>query len=73
MGRTFSINRGKCILDVGGKARRKETTRKTYKWMDNIKIVLRKMEWSGMDLIDLAQNRDKWVVLVNTLPNLRIS
>jgi hypothetical protein len=26
--------------------------------------------WDGMDLIDLAQDRDQWRVLVNTVMNL---
>jgi hypothetical protein len=28
--------------------------------------------WDGMDLIDLAQNRDQWRVLVNTVIKLRV-
>jgi hypothetical protein len=33
---------------------------------------LREIEWDGMDWIDLAQNRDKWRVFVNTVMNLRV-
>jgi hypothetical protein len=36
----------------------------------NIKIDLREIEWDGMDWIDMAQNRDKWKALVNTVMNL---
>jgi hypothetical protein len=39
---------------------------------DNIKIYLREIRWGGMDWIDLAQDRDKWRALVNTVMNLRI-
>jgi hypothetical protein len=35
-----------------------------------IKLDLREM-WDGMDWIDLAQDRDKWRALVNTV-NLRV-
>jgi hypothetical protein len=56
----------KCIYDVGGKARKKETTRKT-----NIKMDLRETGWSGMDWIDLAQDSEQWRALVNTVMNLR--
>jgi hypothetical protein len=28
------------------------------RWVDNIKMDLRKIGWGGMDLIDLAQNMD---------------
>jgi hypothetical protein len=33
--------------------------------MDNIKMDLRKIEWDGMELIDLAQDRCQWRALVN--------
>jgi hypothetical protein len=33
---------------------------------------LREIEWDGMDLIDLAQDRDQWSGLVNTVMNLRV-
>jgi hypothetical protein len=40
--------------------------------MDNIKMVLRQVGWDGMDGINLAQDRDQWRALVNTVMNLRI-
>jgi hypothetical protein len=40
--------------------------------MDNIKIDFKEMEWGGMDWIDVAQDRDRWRALVNTVMNLRI-
>jgi hypothetical protein len=43
------------------------------KWVDNIKMDLRGIGWNGMDWIDLAQNRDKRRVLVNTVMNLQVS
>jgi hypothetical protein len=33
---------------------------------------LRETEWDGVDWIDLAQDRDQWRDLVNTVMNLRI-
>jgi hypothetical protein len=41
------------------------------RWFDNIKIDLREIIWDGVDWIDLAQDRDKWRALVNTVMNLR--
>jgi hypothetical protein len=38
----------------------------------NIKTGLREIGWGGMDWIDLAQNRDWWRVLVNTVMNLLV-
>jgi hypothetical protein len=42
------------------------------RWEDNIKRDLREIGWGGMDWIDLAQNRDQWMALVNTVTNLRV-
>jgi hypothetical protein len=39
--------------------------------VDNIKIDLREIEWCGMDWTDLAQDREQWRALVNTIMNLR--
>jgi hypothetical protein len=40
--------------------------------MEYIKIVLREIGWDGMDWIELAQDRDRWRALVNTVMNLRV-
>jgi hypothetical protein len=42
------------------------------KWVDNIKIDLREIGWDGMDWLDLAQDKDQWRALVNTVMNLRV-
>jgi hypothetical protein len=37
-------------IGYGGKARRKEPLgRPRYRWVDNIKMDLREIEWDGMD------------------------
>jgi hypothetical protein len=41
--------------------------------VDNIKIDLREIVWGGMDSINLAQAREKWRALVNTVMNLRLT
>jgi hypothetical protein len=41
--------------------------------VDNIKMDLREIEWDGIDWIDLAKDRDRWMALVNTVINLRVS
>jgi hypothetical protein len=42
------------------------------RWVDNIKMDLRETGWDGMDWIDLAQDRDQWRALVNTVMNLPV-
>jgi hypothetical protein len=39
-------------------------------WADNTKMDLREIGWDGLDWIDLAENRDQWRALVNTVMNL---
>jgi hypothetical protein len=43
------------------------------RWEDNIRIYLKEIGWQGVDWIRLAQNRDQWRALVNTVMNLRVS
>jgi hypothetical protein len=41
-------------------------------WGDKIKIDLRDIGSGDMDWIHLAQDRDQWRALVNTVMNLRV-
>jgi hypothetical protein len=41
------------------------------RWVDNIKVDLREIGWVVIDCIDLAEDRDQWRTLVNTVMNLR--
>jgi hypothetical protein len=38
----------------------------------NINMDLRETRWDGIDWIDLAQDRDQWMALVNTVMKLRV-
>jgi hypothetical protein len=42
------------------------------RWKNNIRMDLREIGWGGMDWIDLAQDRDQWRALVNTVMNLQV-
>jgi hypothetical protein len=41
-------------------------------WVNNIKMYLRGIRWYGVDLVGVAQYRDRWRALVNTVLNLRV-
>jgi hypothetical protein len=36
------------------------------------RCLLREIGWDGVDWVDLAQDRDHWRALVNTVMNLRV-
>jgi hypothetical protein len=42
------------------------------RWVDHIKMDLREIGWDGRDWIELAQDRNQWRALVNTVMNLRV-
>jgi hypothetical protein len=46
--------------------------RQRRRWVDNIKMDLREIGWDGMDRIEMAQDRDQWMAVVNTVMNLRV-
>jgi hypothetical protein len=46
--------------------------RSRRRWVDNIKMDLREIKWDGIDWIDLAQDRDQWRALLNTVINIRV-
>jgi hypothetical protein len=57
---------------VGKPEGKRPLRRPRRRWVDNIKIDRREIGLDGMDWIDLAQDRDQWRALVNTVMNLRI-
>jgi hypothetical protein len=44
---------------MGKPERKRPLGRSRRRWVDNIKIDLRKIEWDGMDWINLAHDRDR--------------
>ena len=46
--------------------------RPRHRWEDNIKMDLQEVGCGGMDWIELAQDRDRCRVLVNSVMNLQV-
>jgi hypothetical protein len=57
---------------VGKPEERRAVGRPRRRWGDIIRMDLRETVWGGMDWIDVAQDRDQWRALVNTVMNLRV-
>jgi transposase len=55
---------------VGKPGGKRPVGRLRHSWVDNIKIDLRETERGCMGWIDVAQDRDQWRALVNTVINL---
>jgi hypothetical protein len=41
-------------------------------WEDDIRMDLTEIRWAVVDWIHLAQDRDQWWAVVNTVMNLRV-
>jgi hypothetical protein len=42
------------------------------RWVDNIRMKVGEVGWSDVDWIGLAQDRNRWRALVNSVLNLRV-
>jgi hypothetical protein len=66
------VKRNACRILVGKPEGKRPLGRTRHGWEDNIKMDLKGIGWGGMDWIDLAQDRDQWKALVNTVMTLRV-
>jgi hypothetical protein len=57
---------------VGKPEGRRPLGRRRRRWVDDIKIDLGEMGWSGVDWIGLPQDRDKWRAIVHAVMILRV-
>jgi hypothetical protein len=57
---------------VGKPEGKRQLGRTRRRWEDNFRMNLREIGWGGMDWIDLAQDKDQWKALVNTVMNLLV-
>jgi hypothetical protein len=60
------------MILVGKPEGKRTLGRRRRKWVDNMKMNLRGIRWNGMDSIELAQDRDQWRAVVNTVMNLLV-
>jgi hypothetical protein len=58
---------------VGGPEGRRQLGRTRHRWEDNIKMDFREIGWGGMDWIHVAQDRDQWRAVMNTVMNFQVS
>jgi hypothetical protein len=57
---------------VGKPEGKRPLGRPRRRWVDNIIMDLGEIGWDGRDWIELAQDRDQWRTLLNTVMNLRV-
>jgi hypothetical protein len=57
---------------VGKPEGKKQLGRSKRRWAVSIKMDLGEIEWDDTDWIDLAEDRDQWKALVNTVISLRV-
>jgi hypothetical protein len=75
MGGACSTNREKRTayrLLVGKPEGRRPLRRSRRRWLDNIWMDIAEVGWDDVDWIGLAQDRDRWRALVNSILNLRV-
>ena len=72
MQRVWGESRGIYRVLVGKPEGRRQLGRPRRRWEDNIKMDIQEVGCGGMDWIELAQDRDRWRVLVNAVMNLRV-
>jgi hypothetical protein len=59
-------------LLVGKSDGKRPLGRPRRRWVDNVRMDLGEVGWGGVDGIGLAQDRNRWRALVNSVLNLRV-
>jgi len=57
---------------VGKPEGKRPLGRHRLRWEDSMKMYLKEVGCVGLDWIELAQDRDRWLALVNAVMNLRV-
>jgi hypothetical protein len=59
-------------LLIGKPERKRPLGRPRHTWVDNIRMDLGEVRWGDVDWICLAQDKNRWRALVNSVMNLRV-
>jgi hypothetical protein len=59
-------------LLVGNPEGKRPLERPRHRWVDNIRMDLGEVGWGDVDWNGLAQDRNRWRAVVNSVPNLRV-
>ena len=65
-------SRGLYRVLVGNPEGKRPLGRPRLSWEDNIKMDLMEVGCEGVDWMDLAQDRDRWLAIVNAVMNLLV-
>jgi len=68
----MGARRGVYRVLVGKPEAKRPLGRPKHRWEDNIKIDFQEVGCGGMDWTELAQDRDSWRAVVNTVVNPRV-
>jgi hypothetical protein len=69
---TMGEKRNAYRILVGKAERKRPLGRPRCRSIDNIRMYLGEIGWDSVDWIDMAQDRDQWWDLLNTVLNLRV-
>jgi hypothetical protein len=75
MGESCSTNgekRNAYRLLVGKPEGKRPLGRPRRRWVDNTRMDVGEVGWGDVDWIDLAQDRNRWRAVVNSVLNLRV-
>jgi hypothetical protein len=68
----MEVKRNAYRILVGKPEGKRQLRRRRRRWVYNIKMDLREIGWGGKGWIDLAEDKDQWRALVNTVMKFRI-
>jgi hypothetical protein len=70
MGHVAQMGRRETCIGCWWESQREGRPRR--RWLDNIRMDLGEVGWGDVDCIGLAQDRDRWRPLVNSVLNLQV-